>query len=135
MGLSMCMSYVHGTYGKMEAYCPKLCKRCCERVKGNQISNQNRYLCLEAADRFRMNNYTTSNHPPSAFLTPTQEKIALLELEMCYLQVRSCLSQVRIIRISQQTSSLTVSVFVLVSIQVNFNVRTFLMTFLLKTNF
>ena len=45
---------------------------------------------------------------PSAFLTPTQEKIALLELEMSYLQVRSCLSQVRIIRISQQTLSLTV---------------------------
>ena len=62
---------------------------------------------------------------PSAYLTPTQEKIALLELEMCYLQVRSCLSQVRIIRISQQTSSLTVSVFVLVSSLINFNERTF----------
>ena len=43
--------------------------------------------------------------PFSISHTPTQEKIALLELELCYLQVRSCLSQVRIIRISQQTSS------------------------------
>ena len=23
--------YFHGTYGKMEAYYPKQCKRCCER--------------------------------------------------------------------------------------------------------
>ena len=35
-----------------------------------------------------------------------KKKIALMELELCYLQVRSFLSQVRIIRISQQTSSL-----------------------------
>ena len=63
---------------KMEAYYPKQCKRCCER-KPNFITEWK--LCLEAADRFRMNNYT-SNHPPSAFLTPTQEKIALLELNV-----------------------------------------------------
>ena len=28
-------------------------------VEGNQISYQNRYPCLEAADRFRMKNYTS----------------------------------------------------------------------------
>ena len=81
-----------------------------------------------------MNNHTPVTIPFSISHTPTQEKIALLELEMCYLQVRSCLSQVWIIRISQQTSSLTVSVFVLVNIQINFNERTFLITFLLKTS-
>ena len=113
----------------------KQCKRCCER-KSNFTTEQIYQLCLEATDRFRMNIYT-SNHHPSASLTPTptQEKIALLKLEMCYLQVRSCQSQVRIIRISQQTSSLFVSVFVLVSIQIIFNGRTFLMSSLLKTNF
>ena len=43
--------------------------------------------------------------PIQHFSHQLKKKIALLELEMCYLQVRSCLSQVRIIRISQQTSS------------------------------
>ena len=101
-----------------------------------------------------------SNHPSSAFLTPTQEKNVLLKLEMCYLQVRSwCLSQIRIIRISQQTFSwanptskvpfrvLVVWLrfnfvwmivclefdcfFALVSSLINFHERTFLMSFLL----
>ena len=101
------MFHGHGTYWEK----PKLTiqNNANVVVKGNQNSYQNKllldmYLCLEAADRFRMKNYT-SNHPPSAFLTPTQEKIALLELKMCYLQVRIFLSHVRIIRFSKQTCS------------------------------
>ena len=105
---------------------------------------------------------------PSAFLTLTQEKIALLELECvtCRLEVACPRFQVRIIRISEQTSSWANPTFrvlfrflvvwlefiffndcwnvdepkndglsVLVSSLINFEERTFLISFLLQTKF